>query len=130
MTRSGIVLAGTIVLDIVHMIDTWPEEEQIAFIRQTIEAPGGPPHNAAAGLVKLNAPYPVTMTCLVGDDAAADTFVRIAGELGLDTSGVIRVAGQTTDVTHVMTSLATGRRTFFFRPRAASPRTQTVNCGR
>lgn len=123
MTRSGIVLAGTIVLDIVHMIDTWPEEEQIAFIRQTIEAPGGPPHNAAAGLVKLNAPFPVTMTCLVGDDAAADTFVRIAGELGLDTSGVIRVAGQTTDVTHVMTSLATGRRTFFFRPGANSTMT-------
>jgi sugar/nucleoside kinase (ribokinase family) len=123
MIRSGIVLAGTIVLDIVHMIDTWPEEEQIAFVRQTIEAPGGPPHNAAAGLVKLGAPFPVTMTCLVGDDAAADTFVRIAGDLGLDTSGVIRVPGQTTDVTHVMTSLATGRRTFFFRPGANSTMT-------
>lgn len=118
MKRSGIVLAGTIVLDIVHMIDNWPDEEQIAFIRQTIEAPGGPPHNAAAGLVKLGAPFPVSMICLVGDDAAADTFTAKARELGLDTAGVIRVAGQTTDVTHVMTSLATGRRTFFFRPGA------------
>ena len=118
MTRSGIVLAGTIVLDIVHMIHQWPDEEQIAFIRQTIEAPGGPPHNAAAGLVKLQSPFPVSMICLVGDDAAGDTFIRIAGELGLDTAGVIRVAGQSTDVTHVMTSLATGKRTFFFRPGA------------
>lgn len=118
MTRSGLVLAGTIVLDIVHMIDQWPDEEQIAFIRQTIEAPGGPPHNAAAGLVKLGAPFPVSMICVVGDDAAGDTFIRIAGELGLDTSNVIRVKGHSTDVTHVMTSLATGKRTFFFKPGA------------
>lgn len=118
MKRSGIVLAGTIVLDIVHMIDGWPEEEQIAFISHTIEAPGGPPHNAAAGLVKLEAPFPVSLICVIGDDAAADTFSAKAKELGLDTSGVIRVPGQTTDITHVMTSLATGKRTFFFRPGA------------
>jgi sugar/nucleoside kinase (ribokinase family) len=118
VTRSGILCAGTVVLDIVHMIENWPEEEQIAFLRQTIEAPGGPPHNAAAGLIKLGAPFPVALTCIVGDDAAADSFIRIAGELGLDTSGVIRVAGENTDVTHVMTSLATGKRTFFFKPGA------------
>lgn len=118
MTRSGVVLAGTIVLDIVHMIDHWPDEEQIAFIRQTIEAPGGPPHNAAAGLVKLGATFPVTMICVVGDDGAGDTFIHVAGELGLDTSKVIRVKGHSTDLTHVMTSLATGKRTFFYRPGA------------
>jgi sugar/nucleoside kinase (ribokinase family) len=118
MTRSGIVLAGTIVLDIVHMIDHWPDEEQIAFIRQTIEAPGGPPHNAAAGLVKLGATFPVTMICIVGDDAAGDAFMRLARELGLDTTHVIRAIGHSTDLTHVMTSKATGRRTFFFKPGA------------
>jgi sugar/nucleoside kinase (ribokinase family) len=121
--RSGIVLAGTTVLDIVHMIDQWPDEEQIAFIRQTIEAPGGPPHNAAAGLVKLGAPFPVSMICVVGDDVAGSTFTRIAGELGLDTSGIIRTKGQRTDVTHVMTSKATGKRTFFFSPGATGTMT-------
>jgi sugar/nucleoside kinase (ribokinase family) len=118
VTRSGVLLAGTIVLDIVHLIDQWPDEEQIAFIRQTIEAPGGPPHNAAAGLVKLGAPFPVQMICVVGEDAPGETFIRIAGELGLDTSNVIRVRGHSTDVTHVMTSKATGKRTFFFKPGA------------
>ena len=118
MTRSGIVLAGTIVLDIVHLIDQWPDEEQIAFIRQTIEAPGGPPHNAAAGLVKLGAKFPITMICVIGDDAAGDTFMRIARDHGLDTSYVIRVNSASTDVTHVMSSKATGKRTFFYRPGA------------
>jgi sugar/nucleoside kinase (ribokinase family) len=116
--RSGIVLAGTIVLDIVHLIDGWPEEEQIAFIRETIEAPGGPPHNAAAGLLKLGAEFPVSMICVVGDDAAGDTFVTKAEGHGLDCSSVMRVVGAATDVTHVMTSTATGKRTFFFRPGA------------
>jgi sugar/nucleoside kinase (ribokinase family) len=111
--RKGIVLAGTAVLDVVHMIDDWPQEEQISFIRHTIEAAGGPPHNAAAGLTKLGAPFPVSMICLIGGDAAGDTFLRVATELGLDVSGVVRVNDQPTDVTHVMTSKATGRRTFF-----------------
>jgi sugar/nucleoside kinase (ribokinase family) len=118
MTRSGIVLAGTIVLDIIHMIDQWPDEEQIAFIRQTIEAPGGPPLNAAAGLIKLGADFPVSMICVVGDDAAGHTFITKAQDLGLDISSVVRISGAITDVTHVMTSKTTGKRTFFYRPGA------------
>lgn len=114
--RSGIILAGTSVLDIVHMIERWPDEEQIAFIRNTIHAPGGPPHNAAAGLVKLGASFPVTMICLVGDDAAGDTFIAKAAEHGLDTRHIVRVPGVPTDCTLVMTSMATGRRTFFVLP--------------
>lgn len=118
MTRRGIVLAGTVVLDVVHMIEDWPAEEQISFVRDTLEAPGGPPHNAATGLVKLGAPFPVQLLCVVGDDAAADTFMREAATHGLDTSHVTRIAGEPTDVTYVMTSQATGRRTFFVLPGA------------
>lgn len=111
--RSGIVLAGTVVLDIVHMVERWPDEEQIAFVRQTVEAPGGPPHNAAAGLVKLGAGFPVTLIGAIGDDAMGDTFITIAKSYGLDTSHMRRVTGINTDCTQVMTSQATGRRTFF-----------------
>lgn len=114
--RSGIVLAGTVVLDVVHMVERWPDEEQIAFVRQTIEASGGPPHNAAAGLVKLGAEFPVTMIGAIGNDAMGDTFVTIATSYGLDTSHMIRVAGVNTDYAQVMTSQATGRRTFFVHP--------------
>ncbi len=114
--RSGIVLGGTVVLDIVHMVERWPDEDQIAFVRESIEAPGGPPHNAAAGLVKLGADFPVTMMGAIGDDAKGETFVRIAKSYGLDTTHLIRVGGVNTDYTQVMTSLATGRRTFFVHP--------------
>lgn len=118
MTRSGIVLAGTVVLDVVHMVDRWPEEEQIAFIRDTIHAPGGPPHNAAAGLVKLGAEFPVTLIGVIGADAHGDTFIEKARAYGLDTKHMRRVSSVGTDVTEVMTSMATGRRTFFVHPGA------------
>lgn len=118
MTRSGIVLAGTVVLDIVHMIEHWPAEEQITFIRDTIHAPGGPPHNAAAGLVKLGAEFPVTLIGVIGTDLNGDTFIDKAKAYGLDTSHMRRVSSVGTDVTEVMTSMATGRRTFFVQPGA------------
>jgi sugar/nucleoside kinase (ribokinase family) len=116
--RSGIILAGTVVLDIVHMIDRWPAEEQIAFIRETIHAPGGPPHNAAAGLIKLGAKFPVTLIGVIGTDINGDTFIEKAKAYGLDTSHLRRVSSVGTDVTQVMTSMATGRRTFFVQPGA------------
>jgi sugar/nucleoside kinase (ribokinase family) len=118
VTRSGIVLAGTVVLDIVHMIDHWPDEEQIAFIGDTIHAPGGPPHNAAAGLIKLGAPFPVTLIGVIGQDTHGDTFIEKAKLYGLDTAQVRRTSDAGTDVTHVMTSVKTGRRTFFVQPGA------------
>jgi sugar/nucleoside kinase (ribokinase family) len=118
LKRSGIILAGTVVLDIVHMIEAWPDEEQIAFIRETIHAPGGPPHNAAAGLVKLGAEFPVTLIGVIGTDAHGDTFIEKARAYGLDTSHLRRVSSVGTDVTEVMTSMATGRRTFFVQPGA------------
>jgi sugar/nucleoside kinase (ribokinase family) len=118
VTRSGIVLAGTVVLDIVHMIEAWPAEEQIAFVRETIHAPGGPPHNAAAGLIKLGAEFPVTLIGVIGTDAHGDTFIEKAKAYGLDTSHMRRVSSVGTDVTEVMTSMATGRRTFFVHPGA------------
>ena len=118
MSRAGIVLAGTVVLDIIHMIDQWPDEEQIAFIRQTIHAPGGPPHNAAAGLIKLGAKFPVTLIGLVGADAHGDSFIEKAKAYGIDTSHISRSPTTGTDVTEVMSSMATGRRTFFVHPGA------------
>ncbi len=113
MSRSGIVLAGIVVLDIVHLIDQWPDEETIAFIDRTEYAAGGPPHNAGAGLLKLGADFPVTLLAAAGDDAYGETMMASARGYGLDTSRMTVIPGVVTSHTHVMSSLATGRRTFF-----------------
>ena len=54
--RSGIVLAGIVVLDIVNIIDHWPAEETLAFIDRTEYAAGGPPHNAGARAPETRSP--------------------------------------------------------------------------
>ena len=113
MTRSGIVLAGIVVLDIVHIVDRWPEEETLSFIDRTEYAAGGPPHNAAAGLVKLGAAFPVTLLGAAGDDAYGDIMLTNARSYGLDTSRMAIIPGAVTSHTHVISCADTGRRTFF-----------------
>ena len=113
MTRSGIVLAGIVVLDIVSIIDHWPAEETLAFIDRTEYAAGGPPHNAGAGLLKLGATFPVMLLATAGDDAYGETMLASARSYGLDTSRISIVPGIVTSHTHVMSCADTGRRTFF-----------------
>ena len=113
MTRRGIVLAGIMVLDVIHIIDHWPEEETLAFIHRTEHAAGGPPHNAGAGLLKLGADFPVTLLATAGDDAYGEIMLKSARGYGLDTSHVSIVKGAITSHTHVMSCADTGRRTFF-----------------
>lgn len=111
--RAGIVLAGIMVLDIVNVIDHWPAEETLAYIDRTEYAAGGPPHNAAAGLLKLGAPFPVTLLATAGDDTYGGVMLASARGYGLDTSRVSIVPGAVTSHTHVMSCASTGRRTFF-----------------
>jgi sugar/nucleoside kinase (ribokinase family) len=113
MSRTGIVLAGTMILDIVHIVERWPEEETVTLIQRTEFGAGGPPHNAAAGLKKLGAPFPVTLTGALGDDAYGAKFIELAAALGLDVSKLKPKRGGVTSHTHVMSSAATGKRTFF-----------------
>jgi sugar/nucleoside kinase (ribokinase family) len=113
MTRIGIVLAGIVVLDIVNIIDHWPEEETLSFIARTEYGAGGPPHNAGAGLLKLGAPFPVTLLAVAGDDYYGRVMLKSAQSYGLDTSHMTVIPGGVTSYTHVMSSADTGRRTFF-----------------
>jgi sugar/nucleoside kinase (ribokinase family) len=113
MSRRGIVLAGTVILDIVHIVDHWPQEESVALVSRTEYGAGGPPHNAAAGLVKLGAPFPVSLLGAVGDDHYSSVFVQQAAAYGLDPSQLAHVDGAVTSHTQVMSCEDTGRRTFF-----------------
>lgn len=116
MQRSGIVLAGTVILDIVNLVDHWPDEEKVALIERTEHGAGGPPHNAGAGLMKLKAPFPVSLIGFVGDDAYGQTLIEQAAGYGLDTSGIAVINGEVTSHTMVMSSVKTGKRTFFHQP--------------
>jgi sugar/nucleoside kinase (ribokinase family) len=116
VNRSGIVLAGTVILDIIHMVDHWPEQESVAFIERTEYGAGGPPQNAAAGLKRLKAPFPVTLQGVVGDDAYADIFIGESKAQGLTSTHLVRKPNTFTSNTQVMTTITDGSRTFFHKP--------------
>jgi sugar/nucleoside kinase (ribokinase family) len=116
MSRRGIVLAGSVILDVVNTVDHWPAEETVSFIRRTDYGAGGPPHNAAAGLAKLGAPFPVKLLGATGEDTHGAILRQSAEGLGLDVSGLVARPGVETSYTHVMQSEANGRRTFFHQP--------------
>ncbi len=111
--RSGIHLAGTVILDIVHVVDLWPREEQLALIDHSEYGAGGPPHNAAAALLKLGAPFAVTCRGVVGDDALGTIFLNQAEAYGLARENFLVIPQAITSHTHVMTVKTTGKRTFF-----------------
>jgi sugar/nucleoside kinase (ribokinase family) len=118
MQRSGIVLAGTVILDVVNIIDHWPQEEHLANILRSEYGAGGPPHNAAAALIRLKAPFKVKLIGAVGDDPYGEIFQTQALGYGLDTSCIQKFAGAITSHTHVMTAVKTGKRTFFHQAGA------------
>lgn len=113
MTRRGIVLGGVVVLDIVNIVDHWPAEETLSYIDRTEYGAGGPPHNAGAGLLKLGAPFPVTLLGVAGDDAYGKIMLESAKSYGHDTSHVTIIPGAITSHTFVMSCADTGKRTFF-----------------
>jgi sugar/nucleoside kinase (ribokinase family) len=116
VNRKGIVLSGTVILDIVHMVDHWPEQESVAFVSRSEYGAGGPPHNAAAGLMRLGADFPVTLQGVVGDDAYGAIFCEQARSYGLSDQHIRRLPNSVTSHTQVMTTIGTGRRTFFHQP--------------
>jgi sugar/nucleoside kinase (ribokinase family) len=110
---NGVLCAGTVVVDVVKVIDAYPQIEHLATIEQTSLSTGGPGLNLAIDLVHLGAGFPIAMLGVVGDDAHGD-FVRAElRRLAIDSTGVRTAAGAVTSFTDAMVERDGGRRTFF-----------------
>jgi sugar/nucleoside kinase (ribokinase family) len=107
--RSGILTAGSLILDRIYAIPDWPSEETVVEIAGEDAQGGGPGFNMAVDLRRLRPSLTVEVIGMVGDDADGD-FLRAGLERdGVGTGGL----HASTALTLVMTSMATGRRTFF-----------------
>jgi sugar/nucleoside kinase (ribokinase family) len=113
MTRSGVLCAGTIVVDVAKVIDAYPPLDHLATISEVSLSPGGPGLNLAIDLRLLGAQFPVAVLGALGDDEHGAFVLAECERIGIDTSGVRRRAGATTSFTDVMVEREGGRRTFF-----------------
>lgn len=111
--RSGILASGNWIIDQVKVIDNYPDEEQLANVLNEYSSNGGSAYNILKGLVKLNAPFPLSGLGLVGDDERGKSIISECEQLNIDTTQLRTTSSSHTSYTDVMSVQKTGKRTFF-----------------
>ncbi|MGN1061891.1 MAG: carbohydrate kinase family protein [Candidatus Scatosoma sp.] len=109
--KSGIAVAGSILVDKLNEISAYPEEGELAQIRKTGLSAGGCVPNVAIGLKKISPDLAVYAVGVTGDDEEGKYVLGCLKNNGVDT-GYVSVNEGRTSFTEVM-SVSGGQRTFF-----------------
>jgi sugar/nucleoside kinase (ribokinase family) len=112
-SRSGVLCAGSIVVDVAKVIDIYPEQERLARIGSVETSTGGPALNLAVDLARLGAPFSLDVVGVVGKDAYGDFVLDRLSAEGIGAAGIRRVEGVATSFTDAMVVRDGGSRTFF-----------------
>ena len=113
MSKSGIVFAGNILVDVVKNITEFPQVGMLATITSVKQAVGGAVPNTAIDLAKIDANVPIKALGRVGDDAYGQYVTGMMQSHGINTEGVIVTPEAPTSFSDVMSDVSTGERTFF-----------------
>lgn len=116
--RSGIAVAGTLLVDRIYSIERYPEKGELTKIKSIDLSIGGCVPNVSVDIKRIADDIPVFAVGCVGDDAEADHLCEKLACEGIDTSGLKR-SGTKTSFTDVM-SIVGGQRTFFTYPGASA----------
>ena len=117
--RKGIAVAGSVILDKINEISAYPAAGQLTQISGLSKAIGGCVPNVALDLKKICPHMPIRAIGKIGEDAEGEYVVQVLSEGGVDTTGLVKAAGQATSFTDVM-SIPGGQRTFFTYPGASA----------
>ncbi|GAK52108.1 PfkB domain protein [Candidatus Moduliflexus flocculans] len=113
MQRKGFVLGGTLIVDEVKIIDTYPREGTLVKILASSKGVGGCPTNNSINLKTLDPVIPVAVVGRIGDDEKGRYVLERLREKGVDTHAVTISTEKPTSYTDVMTAKDSGQRTFF-----------------
>jgi len=111
--RSGLLAGGNWIIDLVKMIDGYPQPEQLANIRSQSQGTGGAPYNVLVDLARSGTPFPLFAAGLVGQDALGEHILDTCRQYKIDVQHLGTTPKAPTSYTDVMTELGHGRRTFF-----------------
>lgn len=110
--RKGIAVAGSVIVDKINQIDTYPNAGELTQIRGIQNAAGGCVPNVALDLKKIAPALPVTAIGKIGNDSEGKFVTQILQSGGVCTQGLQVMDGEKTSFTEVMSILG-GQRTFF-----------------
>ncbi len=111
--RSGICVAGNLIVDITFPIDGWPGRGEVVRIRDGItRSVGGAVCNVSVDLSKLDPALKIFAVGKIGKDSEGDLIMKALGRHpGIDTSGIVREGS--TSFCNVMSETDGKQRTFF-----------------
>ena len=119
MACRGLISGGSVITDIIKIIDRYPPQDEVCFIRTVKRAGGGPALNILLNLRLMGAEYPLATISTMGDDEHGEFIRSLLRNHRIDDSRLITRAGTPSAQVDVMTAEDTGRRTFFYLPGAA-----------
>ena len=108
----AIVVAGTILVDIIKTVPVYPEAGRLVQISDIEQSCGGAVPNTAIDLAKLDPELPVRVFGKVGNDAYGRFAIDMMQSVGLDTSCMLTTDLAPTSFTDVI-NVRGGERTFF-----------------
>ena len=114
----GITIAGSIIVDIVNVIDVYPQKTMLSVIRKSSKAVGGCVPNTIIDLAKIDGNIPLTAAGLIGNDDNGDFILSELEKHGIDTSLIDKTEDYVTSRDYVMNEETSGSRTFFYEPGA------------
>lgn len=110
--RSGIAVAGSVIVDKINEISAYPNSGELTQIRSIRNAVGGCVPNVAVDLKKICPELSVSAIGKIGEDAEGLYVTEVLQSAGVSTRGLKTMIGEKTSFTEVM-SIPGGQRTFF-----------------
>ena len=117
--RTGIAVAGSVIVDKINEISAYPNAGELTQIRRIQNAAGGCVPNVALDLKKIDPDLAVSAIGKIGHDAEGEFVTDILKAGGVSTTGLAVMTGEKTTFTEVM-SVPGGQRTFFVYPGAGA----------
>ena len=108
---NGITIAGSIIVDTVKNISTYPEKGMLSIISGLTKAAGGCAPNTAIDLARIDRSIPISVAGCVGDDDNGNFIMGIMQKNGVNT-GMITVTDEVATSFSDVMSLQNGERTF------------------
>lgn len=108
----GIGVAGTILVDIINMIEKYPQKNMLVHVNEISKAVGGCVPNTIINIAKIDNCIPLAAYGKIADDDNGRYVLSVFDENGINTDG-IKLDGCNTGFCNAMTETQTGERTFF-----------------
>lgn len=110
--RDGIAVAGTITVDEIKIVNSYPEESELTTINSIQRSIGGLVNNCSIGLAKIDDKLPIEIIGLVGNDEKGEYIKKCLNEYqNIDTTQLKAVGN--TAFTDVIQNEKNHTRTFF-----------------